>query len=178
VPRGGTATTKRLEDEPSGGKTSSNQVSLCLWHVHFILLKAGTSLVKRCCLCACDLSKSKGQTHRKRLASCNEEYLKLQECFQETCNATIQDFPEFRDDSVLCYQCLQILKKLVTKEKEALKLRQQLSSLLKRFVTDAGCSRKRTVPSKSQTLQPKRLSSRPKRITDQSKVMVCINFKL
>ena len=100
--------------------------------------------MKCCCLCTSDLSKSKGQTHRKRT-----------------------------DDSVLCYECLQVLKKLVANEKEAAQFKQKLSYLLQRFVNNVGGSRKRTVQPESQTPRPKKLSSQPKRITDPSQVTVC-----
>ena len=85
----------------------------------------------------------------------------------------IHDCNEFRDDSVVCYGCLQVLKKLVKNEKETAELKQQLSVSFQRFVSNVGSSRKRTVPPDSQTPRPKRLSSRPKRITDPSKVSVC-----
>lgn len=129
--------------------------------------------MKCCWLCTCVLSQSKGQGHRKRLASCNEEFTKLKECFLETCNMNIDDCDEFKgDQSLLCYDCLQILKKMVKKEKEIAQLKQQLSTLLQRFTSNVGSSRKRTVPPESQTPKPKRLSQ-PKRITDPSKVSVC-----
>jgi len=87
----------------------------------------------------------------------------------------IDDCNEFKDDqSVLCYSCLQILKKLVKKEKETAELKQHLSNLLQRFTSNIESSRKRTVPPESQTPRPKRLSQ-PKRITDPSKVSVCNN---
>ena len=122
----------------------------------------------------------KGYTHRKRLASCTEEFCKLQQCFLDTCNGRIEDCDEFKDDAVLCYQCSQILKKLVIKEKEVAQLKEQIASLLQKFVhdveNDAGSSYKRTLPPESQTPRPKRTNCKPKRITDPSKVAVCNSF--
>lgn len=132
-----------------------------------------SSIVRRCCLCTCDLGTSKGKTHRKRLSSCSQEVSKLQECFMETCNKKIHDYSEFSDDSILCYQCLQKLGKLVKCEKEIATLKQQISNFLQRFASDAEGSRKRTLPPEYQTPQSKRLNSQPKRITDPSKVSVC-----
>ena len=115
-------------------------------------------------------AKAKGQNHRRKLTSCNEEFSKLQECFQEICNMNIHECNEFRDDSVVRYGCLQVLKKLVKNGKETAELKQQLSISLQRFVSNVGSTRKRTVPPDSQTPIPKRLCSRLKRITDPSKV--------
>ena len=139
-----------------------------------IFEKAPTSsFVRRSCLCTCDLSTSKGKTHRKRLSLCTQEVTKLQECFLETCDGSIHDYSEFSDDSVLCYQCLPKLGKLVKYEKETSEIKQQISSFLQRFASDVEGSRKGTLPPESQTPQPKRFNSQPKRITDPSKVSVC-----
>ena len=72
-----------------------------------------------------------------------------------------------------CNQCLQKLGMLVKYEKEISEIKQQISSFLQRFASDVEDSRKRTLPSESQTPQPKRFNSHPKRITDPSKVSVC-----
>ena len=71
-------------------------------------------------------------------------------------------------------------KKLVTKEKEVARLKEQIASLLQKFVrdaeNDAGSSHKRTLPPELQTPRPKRANCKQKRITDPSKVAVCNSF--
>ena len=49
--------------------------------------------------------------------------------FLEISDGSIYDYSEFSDDSVLCYQCLQKLGKLVKFEKETAEIKQQISEI-------------------------------------------------
>ena len=143
---------------------------------HFIVFQGPSSSSGRhCCLCCCDLATCKGKNHRKRLESCENELVKkLQECLLQFCNRDIQSFNEFNDDSILCYECIQTLNKLVQADKEVMHFNQIVSRYLQRFTND-NISRKRPQPSEPHTPQlAKRRKPQPKRVLHSpSAVSVC-----
>ena len=92
---------------------------------------------KSCCLCRVDLDKCKGKTRHKRLfgESCTQEKQKLEECIRENFSGA----KNFDKDSVICYECLQKLGKMIKYEKEI----QDLEKEIVKFLNKQGMNQKR-----------------------------------
>ena len=114
---------------------------------------------RRCCLCGDNLDCCKGKSRQKRLSSCTQaEREKLQECALESCNVSLSDFPHFGDQSILCYQCLQKLNKLIKYQKEINEVKDQISLLFHQLNVPATSHtiRKRMQAEPPKTPQPKK----------------------
>ena len=89
---------------------------------------------KTFCLCHVDSDKCKGKHRNKKLfgESCINEKQKLEECIKEKFNVVWN----FDKDSIICYECLQKLGKMIKYDEEIQDLKKEIFDALNKLGTN------------------------------------------